>query len=1487
MSSQQVISLTNQPIEITDSFSKNFYFSNNLIAIPQTDSTIIFDVVESKIKYKLPLNIEQVAISEDLSYFAFSKSNKVIVFNKEAIEKNLSSSNPSHAFTSNSLLRMFFHRENIILISLTDISVYSLNEKTIKTLTTFSSFPNAPSMSNFKPYSFSMDKKFNDFCLSGLLQDSPASFIISKSLNKIIEINSPFSIVSNLPVSDNSVFYMIDNSNIQIISIENGKPSRESLKIFDPSLKISYFYISKDSDELTAIETNGTMKTVSLSSKQEIQSESLPQNIKGRIISHSNVNQSIFFLTTAGEIITIASQTTSTFSNFENTVFEDYTNKKNDISLENDYITDESFIDYIKKGYFAKAIELTLSDETRYRTPEMLKKICEIPTNGSSAPLYVKYLFELLKSSNLKVEESFILVSSFIKAKKEASVPMIMQWWTSKKISPSVKLANILRFYVPSISSSIYSEKQMYQELYSTLALSGKYKEVFEESQKNLTEPDLKYIFTLMYTSSQENQQIKDKIKNFIAFLFTEEKKDLVDIADIVLENNDHENYQKIMMKYFNTVGDREEDLFIQTKFLKEMAKTQPSFIPSLLFGQNPLLTHYEKSSVGEVLEDNENYILSLLFIEDSFKIKEILDKTIKKDTDTKMLIGFFKKKCRDNTNITDYLIHILKLKTENGFILVSSVLESCYPSTPSLIQLDQIVEEVEKINDYQKILYLILKGIINSFDKVSFKVLFSFFKASLSMGRTEQIETIIDHASENECFQIKDYLLSHKISNISPFIKVCSKIGVFNELVTFAIENKKTDELFAHIIKNKEKNIFLEVLNYIIIYNLGIEYLRNCFGVVEKIDMQYIDIYQMVDENQKTDEFESFLLTRTQNKSVCTALALINTKKNPQVFKNFVSANQNNLDLKTIANIIEIDYPMLALHCYKILKSDEKILEISQKIGSFDDLCFYVIDSSRQDLWDKVLDKNNIYREAIVDSILNISLKYENQSKKIAEIIKVLTKADMPRQLSILLERLLFSSEDNNIRQSQSLQNLLIITVARVEKGKIPDLLISLKNYNAELITSKLEEMECYEEALLLNKLQKKYEKCVFIIVNKMNDFNMASDFINEMNEIDQKKEEIRKYLYTIAIRIPKLYPQVLEIAVKKKLLYLHKEIFEFYNEESENLFFDYLTVIKGKVVDSRIENKLLEFYIKKNDKDKIFALIEENPHLEMIGIANKLVEDKKFEIAIFMFKILKMYDKVVECYIEIGDIQNATEYAFLNTSNSTKLKVFLFALEKNDKEYTKKMGLKLLEKNEMLDTIIKNFLEKDLSSDLMDLFVTYYNSDAHKSNQFLTQIAILYSINEKKSLFEFLKNNWENISIPRVLNEIQGEEFINETLFLLLMTKNYYKIIEITLQNPEKNFNEETFLEAFKNSMSPDISIKCLEVILKIAPWSVEKSLTTIKCRIDPKKIINLAENNENIYVFLDYLDKIAIERKDRYVTEYLINFYISNIHYKGFNS
>jgi clathrin heavy chain len=200
------------------------------------------------------------------------------------------------------------------------------------------------------------------------------------------------------------------------------------------------------------------------------------------------------------------------------------------------------------------------------------------------------------------------------------------------------------------------------------------------------------------------------------------------------------------------------------------------------------------------------------------------------------------------------------------------------------------------------------------------------------------------------------------------------------------------------------------------------------------------------------------------------------------------------------VGKFCEARDPHLAFIAYAKGFCDEELIAITNDNSMFKQQARYLVKRRQPELWAQVLVHDNVHRRSLIDQLIATALPECTDPDDVSVTVKAFLQADLPIELIEILEKIVI--EPSPFSDNKNLQNLLLLTAIRADKGKVVNYINKLQNYDAGEIAKIAIEHKLHEEALTIYKKHEEHALAINVLVEHIVSIDRGLDYANKVNK-------------------------------------------------------------------------------------------------------------------------------------------------------------------------------------------------------------------------------------------------------------------------------------------------------------------------------------------------------------------------------------------------
>jgi clathrin heavy chain len=167
--------------------------------------------------------------------------------------------------------------------------------------------------------------------------------------------------------------------------------------------------------------------------------------------------------------------------------------------------------------------------------------------------------------------------------------------------------------------------------------------------------------------------------------------------------------------------------------------------------------------------------------------------------------------------------------------------------------------------------------------------------------------------------------------------------------------------------------------------------------------------------------------------------------------------------------------------------------------------------------IWLFVLKSNNVHRQSLVDQVIAAAVPESPEPQKTSVAVKAFLDVDLPAEL--IKKTILEPSPFND---NGSLQNLLMLTAAKADKGYLMDYIQRLSEFNAEEIANMYIDQGLFEEAFEIYKKVDNYSATTNVLVDHIVGIDRAQEYAERVELPEVWSKVVKAHLDGLRVTDP-----------------------------------------------------------------------------------------------------------------------------------------------------------------------------------------------------------------------------------------------------------------------------------------------------------------------------------------------------------------------------
>ncbi|KAI9851696.1 MAG: hypothetical protein M1838_003034 [Thelocarpon superellum] len=1102
-----------------------------------------------------------------------------------------------------------------------------------------------------------------------------------------------------------------------------------------------------------------------------------------------------------------------------------------------DNLYSQQFESLLQQANYVEAAKVAANSPRGFlRTPQTIDRFKNVPAREGQLSVILQYFGMLLDKGSLNKHETLELVRPVLAQNRKH---LLEKWLSEGKLECSEELGDIVRLHDLNLALSIYLQANVPQKVVAAYAETGQFDQILPYAKKSGYSPDFTGLLQHIVRINPE------KGAEFASALANEQGGPLVDIdrvVDVFMSQNMIQQATAFLLDALKE--NRPEQGQLQTRLLEMNLINAPQVADAIL--GNEMFSHYDRPRVAQLCENAGLYQRALEHYEDQAAIKRVIVNT--NVLNQEWLVTYFGRFSVEQS--LDCLNEMLRANIRQNLQAVVQIATK-YSDLLSPLRLIELFEKYKTAEG----LYYYLGSIVNVSEDPD--VTFKYIEAATKMGQLTEVERICRDSNFYNPEKVKNFLKEAKLTEQLPLIIVCDRFNFIHDLVLYLYQNQQFKSIEVYVQRVNPART-PAVVGGLLDVDCEESIVKNLLASVPAASVPIDELVSEVESRNRLKLLlpflEATLASGNQQQAVYNALAkiYIDSNNNPE---KFLKENEH-YDSLVVGKYCERRDPNLAYIAYRKGQNDLELVNITNENAMYKAQARYLLERSDRELWGFVLSANNVHRRAVVDQIISTAVPESTEPDKVSVVVASFLAADLPAELIELLEKIVL--EPSPFSDNENLQNLLILTATKSDKGRVMDYIHQLSNYNAPDIANICIEVGLFEEALEVYKKTDSHPEAVGVLIEHIVSIDRAQEYAERVElpavwsrvakaQLDGLRvtDAIESYLRAAD---PSNYAEVIEIATRA-------------GKDDELIKF--LRMARQTQREPAVDTALAFCYARTGQLSELEDFLRGTHVADVEASGDQAYEEGHHQAAKIFFTSISNWAKLATTLVHLEDYQAAVECA--RKANSVKVwkQVHAACVAKKEFRLAQICGLHLIVHAEELQDLVRQYEREGYFDELIALLEAGLGLERAHMGMF-TELGIALAKYHAERVMEHLKLFWSRINIPKMIRACEEAHLWPELVFLYCHYDEWDNAALAMMERAADAWEHHSFKDIVVKVANLEIYYRALNFYLQEQPSLLTDLLAALTPRVDVNRVVRMFEKSDNIPLIKPFLLNVQTQNK-----------------------
>ncbi|KAF2684962.1 clathrin heavy chain [Lentithecium fluviatile CBS 122367] len=1102
-----------------------------------------------------------------------------------------------------------------------------------------------------------------------------------------------------------------------------------------------------------------------------------------------------------------------------------------------DQLYSARFENLMQQGNYNEAAKVAASSPRGFlRTAQTMNRLRQVPSQPGQITVLLQYFGQLLDKGQLNKEETLELARPvFVQGRKH----LIEKWQKEGKLFCSEELGDLAKPHDLNLALAIYKEANVPQKTVAALAELGHFDLILQYCESVGYRPDYNVLLQHIIRVNPE------KGAEFASSLAKHEGGPLISIDRVVDIFQSTGMIQQATAFLLDVLSNNlPEEGHLQTKLL-EMNLLQAPQVADAILG-NEMFSHYDKARVASLCENAGLLTRALEHTDDPAAIKRMIVQTDKLPEE--WLLNYF-----GQLTVELSLESLDAMLTSNIRQNLQSVIQIARKYS-DLLGATRIIDLLEKHRTAEG-LFFFLGSIVNVSEDPD--VHFKYIEAATTVGQLNEVERICRESNYYNPEKVKNFLKEANLTEQLPLMVVCDRFNMIHDLVLHLYKKQQFKAIEVYVQRVNPART-PQVIGGLLDVDCDEGVIKSLLGSVEPSSVPIDELVAEVESRNRLKlllpYLEQTLAAGNQQQAVYNALAkiYIDSNNNPEKFLK----ENDQYDTLVVGKYCEKRDPNLAYIAYSKGQNDLELINVTNENAMFKAQARYLLDRADSEVWDYVLSPNNMHRRSLVDQVISTAVPESTDPDKVSVAVKAFITGDMPAELIDLLEKIIL--EPSGFSDNPSLQNLLMLTAAKSDRGRMLGYIHQLEHYTPEDISQQCIEVGMYEEAFEIYKKHQSHVDAVNVLIDHIVSIDRAQDYAEQIDTAEVWSRVAKAQLD--GLRVTDSIESYIRAGDPSNFL----EVIEIgtHSGKDEDLI-KFLRMARKTLREVPVDTALAFCYARTNQLPELEDFLRATNVADVEASGDKAYEEGYHEAAKIFYTSISNWAKLATTLVHLEDYQAAVECA--RKANSIKVwrQVNEACVAKKEFRLAQICGLNLIVHAEELTELEKQYERNGYFDELISLLEAGLGLERAHMGMF-TSLGIALTKYHSERVMEHLRLFWSRINIPKMIRACEEAHLWPELIFLYVHYDEWDNAALAMMERAADAWEHQSFKDTITKATNVEIYYRALGFYLEEQPTLLTDLLQALTPRIDVNRVVRMFLKSDNIPLIKPFLLNVQSQNK-----------------------
>jgi len=461
---------------------------------------------------------------------------------------------------------------------------------------------------------------------------------------------------------------------------------------------------------------------------------------------------------------------------------------------------------------------------------------------------------------------------------------------------------------------------------------------------------------------------------------------------------------------------------------------------------------------------------------------------------------------------------------------------------------------------------------------------------------------------------------------------------------------------------------------------------------------------------------------------------------------------------------------------------------------------------------------------------------------------VRAFMNAELPNELIELLDKIVLGP-GSQFANEKSLQNLLILTAVKADKGRVMEYINRLDNFDSKEVAGIALDEELFEEAFALYRKTNDNESAINVLLDHIKDLARGLEFAQRCDD-----SAVWSLLATGQLRAAMVKEAVDSFCKAKDPMSFQEVIQAATTYDAYDALVTYLTMARTKTKDQIIDTELVYAYCKTGQLVEIENFIGGPNVAQIQQLGDRCFDEAMYEPAKLLFTQISNYARLATTLSKLSDFTAAVDAARKANSSRTWREVCQSCVAAEEFRLAQVCGLHIIVQPDELEDLIEHYEKLGHIEELQTLLEAGLGLERAHMGIF-TELGALYAKYNEEKLFEHIKIFWARINIPKLVRVCEVCEHWSEQCFLYIKYDEYDNAATVMMNHVEA-WTHQQFMDVINKAANVENYYRAVDFYLEHQPMVLNELLLALISKVEHGRVVSHVTRTGHLALIKPYL-------------------------------